>query len=166
MDKNLNQEDYYENLPRKRMAAGVLFFDKNRKLLIVKPTYKNSWEIPGGVVELNESPKQTCVREVKEEIGLSKNKLTFLCVDYTGKTDNKTESLQFIFYGGILNNKEIKNIKLSLEELSEFKFTTIKEVKKLLNLDGKRLIAKRVGRCVLAIKKNKGVYLENAEVMN
>jgi hypothetical protein len=30
------------------MSAGVLFFDEAGRLLIVEPTYKPNWEIPGG----------------------------------------------------------------------------------------------------------------------
>ena len=72
---------YFENLPKKRMAAGVVFFDANKNLLVVKPTYKDHWTIPGGVIEENESPYETCVREVKEEFGLEIKTLTFLVVD-------------------------------------------------------------------------------------
>ena len=55
---------YYESLPKKRMGAGCLFFNERNEVLLVKPTYKPGWEIPGGVVEDNESPKQCCQREV------------------------------------------------------------------------------------------------------
>ncbi len=48
--------NYYKRLPRKRMGAGVLFFDRAGNLLIVKPRYKAGWTIPGGVVEAGESP--------------------------------------------------------------------------------------------------------------
>ena len=40
--------DYYKNLPRKRMGSGALFFNSKDEALIVKPNYKDHWEIPGG----------------------------------------------------------------------------------------------------------------------
>jgi len=43
--------DYYKSLPMKRMGSGALFFDSAGRILIVKPSYKDVWEIPGGVVE-------------------------------------------------------------------------------------------------------------------
>jgi len=31
-----------------RVAAGVLFRDAQGRVLLVKPTYKDGWDIPGG----------------------------------------------------------------------------------------------------------------------
>ncbi|MGW6244366.1 NUDIX domain-containing protein [Streptomyces roseolus] len=42
---------YDRGLPRKRVAAGVLFFDDAGRVLLVDPVYKEPWEIPGGAVE-------------------------------------------------------------------------------------------------------------------
>nr|WP_158102996.1 NUDIX hydrolase [Lentzea kentuckyensis] len=33
------------------MAAGVLFRDKSGRVLLLDPSYKPNWEIPGGAVE-------------------------------------------------------------------------------------------------------------------
>ncbi|MCX6716561.1 MAG: NUDIX hydrolase [Candidatus Taylorbacteria bacterium] len=63
--------DYYKNLPKKRMGAGAIFLNEKDEILIVKPSYKDFWSMAGGVVEKNESPKDACIREVKEEIGIN-----------------------------------------------------------------------------------------------
>lgn len=160
----LYTKEFYENLPKKRMAAGVLFFDENQKFLIVRPNYKHCWDIPGGIIEVNESPMRACIREIKEELGINKNKLSILCIDYTGKRGDKNESLQFIFYGGTLNDKEIKEIKLQPEELIEFKFVSVEESKEYLNPDGSRFIDKRIKKSIDALKQQKVIYLENSEV--
>ena len=68
----MSDKAYQRSLPKKRMSAGALFFDEAGRLLVVEPAYKSNWEIPGGAVELNESPRQACVREVKEELGLER----------------------------------------------------------------------------------------------
>lgn len=62
-------EQYVAGLARKRMAAGVLFRDSCDRVLLVEPSYKPNWEIPGGAVEAEESPWQTAERELEEEIG-------------------------------------------------------------------------------------------------
>ena len=49
-----------------RVAAGVLFRDVEGRILLVKPSYKEGWDIPGGYVEPGESPKQAAAREVRE----------------------------------------------------------------------------------------------------
>jgi 8-oxo-dGTP diphosphatase len=120
--QNLPDPIFYESLPKKRMAAGCLFFDQQGLVLLVKPTYKPNWEIPGGIVELNESPLQCCRREVQEEIGLTQAIGDLLVVDYNHPSGARTESLMFIFSGGVLAPGEIASIRLRSEELSEWKF--------------------------------------------
>ena len=51
------------DLPRKRVGAGVLFFDAEGRVLLVEPTHKDDWEIPGGWVEADESPYESAIRE-------------------------------------------------------------------------------------------------------
>jgi len=115
---------YTASLPKKRMGAGCLFFDEQVKVMLVKPTYKPGWEIPGGSVEDYESPKQCCEREVQEELGVERKVGQLLVVDYNSETDEKTESLMFIFDGGVLTVSQIDSIQLRQEELSELRFFT------------------------------------------
>ena len=68
---------------------------------------KHKWCIPGGHVELNESPEEAAVRELKEEcnINLDKNKLV-----YVDKHDNETnkDKFNFIFATMYSGDDEIK----------------------------------------------------------
>lgn len=153
IDKN-----YYQDLPKKRMGAGVLLFNENNELLVVRPCYKDYWSIPGGVVDENESPRNACIREAKEEIGLEISIPRFLCVDYTLHNDEKGESLQFIFYGGVLNSKQIANIKIDPREIREYKFSKIEDTLPLLSEKLKR----RIPKCLEALKNNTALYLEDA----
>jgi 8-oxo-dGTP diphosphatase len=58
-------------LPAIPVSAGALIFDRAGRLLILKPTYKSGWTIPGGVMESDgETPWEACRREVAEECGL------------------------------------------------------------------------------------------------
>ena len=58
-------------LPGIPVSAGALIFDRAGRLLILKPTYKSGWTIPGGVMEADgESPWEACRREVREETGI------------------------------------------------------------------------------------------------
>lgn len=124
---------YHDNLPKKRMAAGVLFFDGDGKILIVKTTYKDHWEIPGGVVEMNESPREACKREILEELTLHVEPTSLLCLDYGAATKEKSESLQFVFDGGQLSQNQIDAIQLDNKELSEYRFVDAKKAAKLLS---------------------------------
>lgn len=115
-------DTFYALLPQKRMGAGCLFLNQAQHLLLVKPTYKPTWEIPGGIVEKNESPKHCCKREVFEELGLKTEIGRLLVIDYNEADDHKTESLMFIFWGGVLSPSDIETIQLAKDELHCFAF--------------------------------------------
>lgn len=120
--KMLPLKEYLESLPKKRMGAGCLLFNAQGQVLLVRPTYKPGWEIPGGVVELNESPLECCQRELAEELGLARALGGLLVVDYNHAVGEKTEALMFIFDGGVLTSVEIESIRLLAGELSEYRF--------------------------------------------
>jgi len=128
MTKNLSPEEYYNSLeyyrslPSKRMAAGALFVNQQNEILLVHPTYKPRWEIPGGVTEIDESPRTCVQREVQEEIGLDREIGRLLVVEYQPRVGVKTESLMFIFDGGILTAAQIAAIRLPAAELDGFDF--------------------------------------------
>jgi len=159
MKENLSEADklYYANLPRKIVGAGAIFFNSIGELLIVKPTYKDGWSIPGGAVELNESPREGCIREVKEEIGLDIYIKKLLVLDYRAKDD---DSLQFIFLGGTLDVQQIANIKLQESELSEYKFVSTDDA--IANYLRSNL-AGRTPACLKAIRTGKCYYLEGSK---
>lgn len=150
-------DDFYKNLPRKAMSAAALFFNQKGELLILKPTYKDHWGLPGGIGELYETPWRACIREIKEEIGLDiLEKKNLLSVSYSFSKEKEREYIQFIFYGGVLDDKQIKDIKVDGSEISKYQFVKIKEVEKFLS-EG---TAKRAVKSVQALKDNKIVYID------
>lgn len=56
--------------PKKIVAAKLIIRSDKGNILLVKPTYKDGWQFPGGGVELEESPTAALVREIKEELDL------------------------------------------------------------------------------------------------
>lgn len=60
-------------------ATTLVFNDKNELLLNLRSD-TNTWGIPGGAMELYESIEETAVRELKEETGLTANKLELVTV--------------------------------------------------------------------------------------
>lgn len=118
-----------KTLPRKITAAGALFTDTSGKVLLVVPTYKTVWEIPGGTVEANESPQQACKREVREELGIDVPIGRLLRLNYREESDDLSELLLFVFDGGVLNEEQIATIDLPPDELSDFHFLTLAEAK-------------------------------------
>jgi ADP-ribose pyrophosphatase YjhB (NUDIX family) len=40
---------------RPKIAAGALFFDGDGRIMLVQPTYKDYFDIPGGYIEMGET---------------------------------------------------------------------------------------------------------------
>lgn len=123
---------FSRTLPRKRCAAGALYTNQQGEVLLVVPAYKPEWEIPGGTVEADESPHSTCVREVREELGVDLPVGRLLALDYRPEDDNATEMLIFLFDGGVLDETTIARITLPEDELSGFHFSTQVQARKKL----------------------------------
>ncbi len=141
------------------MGAGALFLHQEGSLLLVKPTYRDYWLLPGGAVEEDESPLQGCVREVSEELGLELPLGRLLCLDYVSRQGILSEGLQFIFAGGVLSQEQITAIRLPLDELSEFRFVSLTEA---ISLVSPRM-SRRLAYCMQALEKQTTIYLEEGE---
>lgn len=86
-----------------RVAAGVLYLDRSDRLLLVKPSYKAGWDLPGGYVEPGESPHAAACREVTEELGAPLAVGELLVVDWAPHPE-EGDKLLFVFAGGVLDN--------------------------------------------------------------
>ncbi|MFF0345533.1 NUDIX domain-containing protein [Kribbella sp. NPDC004875] len=91
-------------MPRKTAAGGALIRDRGGRILFLEPTYKPTLDIPGGIVEPNESPYDACRREVQEEIGLDLAIGRLLVVDWVPAHGPWSDSLAFVFDGGVLDD--------------------------------------------------------------
>jgi 8-oxo-dGTP diphosphatase len=149
--------EYLESLPKKRMGAGLLIRDAHHRALIVHPTYKPSLEIPGGMVEQNESPKTCATREALEELGLELAVGRLLVLDYLEASENRNESLQFVFDGGVFSNDQISLIRLPESELSQFEFVARDQ----LGAKMSERMSKRLEAAFTALEMGQMLYLEN-----
>jgi 8-oxo-dGTP pyrophosphatase MutT (NUDIX family) len=120
------------SLPRVRAAAGVLFFDAAGRVLLVKPTYKRDWEIPGGMSERDESPLATCVREVREELGIEPVIGRLLGVDWVPPRGVWDAGLMFVFDGGVLSQEVLSEITLASAELERWEFVPLQQTSSVL----------------------------------
>ncbi|MFN2277939.1 MAG: NUDIX domain-containing protein [Candidatus Promineifilaceae bacterium] len=152
----MDRKSFQATLPTKRISAGMLMFDEQGDLLVVEPTYKDTWEIPGGVVELNESPRQAVIREVAEELGLDCEPKRLLGVDHTAASETRTESVHFIFLGPPLTKKRLDAIRLKRDELHSYRLLPPEEATKLLN----KKLRRRVRRCLKVVDKKRTIYME------
>ncbi len=150
-------------LPRIPASAGALFFDAAGRLLIVNPTYKAHWTVPGGVMEADgETPWEACRREVLEEVGLelSADAGQLVVVDFLRPRPGKPGGMRFLFDCGVLDEPQLGRIVLQEEELSEFRLAETKRALELLSGPLRR----RVG-AALGVGAGGCVYLEDGRAV-
>lgn len=153
----LPPDQYVASLARKRMAATAFFRDDEGRVLLVNPVYKETWDLPGGAVEAEESPHAACRREVAEELGLDRPPGPVLAVDWVPSRPERPEGLIVVYDGGVLSPGEVKEIVLADGELAEFAFVPRDEVAGLVT----PLLARRVASCLDAVAAGAVAALEN-----
>lgn len=118
---------------RETVAAGVLLFDDEDRVLLVDPTYKPGWEFPGGVVEAGEAPARAGVREVAEELGIDLGRVPgLLVVDWEPPVRPAYGGLRLLFDGGRLSAGAAARLRLPGPELRAWRFATEAEAAELL----------------------------------
>ncbi|MCM6773069.1 NUDIX hydrolase [Nocardia sp. CDC159] len=153
----MERAEYLAGLARKRVGAGVLFFDAAGRILLVEPTYKDHWEIPGGAVEADESPGAGAVREIEEELGLGFTPGPMLVVDWVAARGDKSEGLMFVFDGGTLSAERAATIALPADELRSWAWCDQEAAARRLP----DLLARRVSAARRAREAGVTAYLEN-----
>jgi len=142
-------------LPGIPVSAGALIYDRAGRLLILKPTYKSGWTIPGGVMEADgESPWEACQREVREETGLEVSRGQLVVMDFRRPKEARPGGIRFLFDCGQVSDAALADLKLQPEEISEFRLVPLP--------DALGLLRGPIRRRVRAATKGRGlVYLEH-----
>jgi ADP-ribose pyrophosphatase YjhB (NUDIX family) len=136
-------------------SAGALIFDRAGRLLILKPTYKSGWTIPGGVMEADgETPWEACRREVREECGLEVTAGRLACVDFRRPRPGRPGGMRFLFDCGQVDDARLGAVVLQAEEISAHRLVELTEALTLL----RRPVRRRVGA---ASRAASFVYLED-----
>ena len=144
-------------MPRVPASAGALIFDEDGRLLILKPSYKSGWTIPGGQLEeTGESPWQGCRRETLEECGLEIERGRLACVDFLRPRPGRAGGMRFLFDCGALPHEQLAAITLDPAEIDAYRFATPDEATVLLSGPVRR-------RVKAAVSHDHCVYLEEGK---
>ena len=121
-------------LPRLPASAGGLIWDGEGRLLILEPTYKSGWTVPGGRIEADgESPWDGLRREVLEETGLTVASGRLVCVDFLRPRPRRPGGLRFLFDCGPIDGPPRQEIVLQAEEIRDYRWATASEADRLLS---------------------------------
>ena len=127
----VNDTESFSRTGTKFVASALI---KNQdKMLLVRRTDYDVWEIPGGGIEFGESPEQAALREVEEETGLKvdiKNIIDSVSVTFDSSKDKTKRHIVVIAYECDYCGGEV----VLNEEHSEYKWMSACDALKIENL--------------------------------
>ncbi|WP_338144064.1 NUDIX hydrolase [Nocardioides turkmenicus] len=116
-------------LPRKRAIGQMLVRDPEDRVLMCQLTYKKDWDLPGGIVEVGESPKLATTREIEEELALVLPAGDLLLTDWLPPWGGWDDAVCLVFDGGVHPATIVDNTTLQPREIRSVAFCTLDEVR-------------------------------------
>lgn len=140
----LPRKEYLASLSRKVSSAWALFLDEDWRVLLLETTYKDKFEIPGWVIEENETPRLACKREVEEELWIEvKGDIWELLVcEYKRMKD--FECYAFVFFWWVLSRKDIDSFNLCTDEIKSYHFIAKESFNDNIDLSLKNRLVKSI----------------------
>ncbi|MFF2331164.1 MULTISPECIES: NUDIX domain-containing protein [unclassified Streptomyces] len=157
---HLPPAQYYASLPKHIAGAGAIFHDADGRILLVQPSYRtDTWEIPGGGLDMGEDPLQTVRREVKEEFGIDLTPGRLLAVDWVPEqADGRPPLANYLFDGGPITESQARaRIHLNTDELTAWQLAIPDQWDTLLVPH----MARRLHACSRALNQGMTVYLHH-----
>lgn len=133
-------------LPRKRAISQMLIRAAGpgdvERVLLCQLTYKNDWDLPGGVVEVGESPQLAVSREVEEELGLTIEAGRLVLTDWLPPWGGWDDAVCLVFDGGVHDEAILETVVRQQREIRAARFCTVEEVHELCaDFTARRLVA-------------------------
>ena len=130
-------------MDQKPRVGSAVLIQHNGKFLLGRRNKINAngmWVIPGGGVDFGETTQQAAVREIKEETGLDIELIKFLCHKEIINLPGNYHGVVFFYLAKLKNN----SIKIG-DDLSDAKFFSIDEIKKLNVVDSVKEVLEDAG---------------------
>ena len=105
-------------LPTKRIIAQGLLRDADGRVLLCRLTYKPEWDLPGGVVEVGESPADGLVRELQEELGITVSVNGLVTVNWLPAWRGWDDACVMLFDLGTADASVINTMRLQPTEIA------------------------------------------------
>lgn len=118
-------------LPRKRAIGQMLIRDRAGRVLLCELTYKRDYDLPGGVVEVGESPRDATAREITEELGLEIPAGDLILTDWLPPWGGWDDAVCLVFDGGEHEPAIEDQIVRQAREIRGARFATLEEAEDL-----------------------------------
>jgi 8-oxo-dGTP pyrophosphatase MutT (NUDIX family) len=116
-------------LPTKRVIAQGLIRNSANEILMCELTYKQEWDLPGGVVDPHESPAHAVVREIREEMQVEVSPRSLLAVNWLPPWRGWDDAMLFVFDLGV-DDDVIVRARLEPRELRALHWCTLDQVER------------------------------------
>jgi 8-oxo-dGTP pyrophosphatase MutT (NUDIX family) len=129
-------------LPRKRAIGQMLVRDLDGRVLLCNLTYKTDWDLPGGVVEVDESPREAVGREIEEELGLDLPAGPLVLTDWLPAWSGWDDALCLVFDGGAHDASLLDSVVREPREIRAAEFCSIEQVhERCADFTARRIVA-------------------------
>ena len=116
-------------LPRKRAIGQMLVRDADGRVLLCQLTYKHDFDLPGGVVEVSESPRDATSREVAEELALQIPAGELVLTDWLPPWGGWDDAVCLVFDGGVHSPEILDRVVRQEREIRSAGFYTLDEAR-------------------------------------
>jgi RimJ/RimL family protein N-acetyltransferase/ADP-ribose pyrophosphatase YjhB (NUDIX family) len=146
-------------LPRKRGISQLLVRDTRGRVLMCQLTYKRDWDLPGGVVEVGESPQLASGREIEEELALKIEPGRLLLTDWLPPWGGWDDAICLVFDGGVHDPSILDDMVTEPREIRTAEFCTPEQVAER----AADFTARRVAAALRAAERGTTDYTESGQ---
>lgn len=95
-----------------------------------KKQYPNKYAVCAGHIDLGEEPKVAAIRELEEETGLKVEEKDLIDIDVFVNKQKENNHFKYTYL--IFTNREIEEMTMQEEEVSELKYITLTELENMI----------------------------------
>ena len=144
-----------QNMDCFRKCVADVIVMREDKVLLLKPSYRATWQFPGGHIEGHETPRMAAAREALEEIGVQPALERLLCVNAETKEKSGDDALCFVFLGRL---PEDAAINVDGAEIAQYEWVSMNQALERLHPLPRALFPVLCD----AIKEGRTIYAEDA----
>jgi 8-oxo-dGTP pyrophosphatase MutT (NUDIX family) len=117
-----------DRLPTKRAIAQGLLRNERGEVLLCELTYKKDWDLPGGVLDPRESPRECVEREIAEELDIDVHATSLLAVNWLPPYRGWDDAILFLFDLGSVESARTKRMSLLKREIREVHWVAVDDL--------------------------------------